>query len=149
MEPEKTVSIGKLALRVEKEFFPLTGKEKARAAFQNFRSYEDMLDKAAQVAEIKSQEEKTRSAASEALVRSIAVVVRIPPDIRVPGSADTICFPRKAWAQELKRKILIKWCRDMARQEAPGSERFLYYTWLGDEIEFKYYLSQYKRGKLD
>jgi len=149
MEPEKTVSIGKLALRVEKEFFPLTGKEKARAAFQSFRSYEDMLEKAAQVAEIKSQEEKTRSAASEALVRSIAVVVRIPPDIRVPGSADTICFPRKAWAQELKRKILIKWCRDMARQEAPGSERFLYYTWLGDEIEFKYYLSQYKRGKLD
>ncbi len=144
-EKKETVSIAKLATRAEKKLFK--GSRDAQGIWSMALSPDDLLEEIRSMPELRKQPEQKREHAAEAIKSSLAVTVMVPKSNRIVGMPQAVCFPRKDWNNELKRRNLIKAMNEMAEKQLPGSEKYQYFKFLADEIQFHYYEGKYKRGQ--
>ncbi len=147
----KKLPVSKLAAKATGQFFDFSKKKKAEDIFANLVTQEELIARIKTLPEFKQAQQDPRKVdqIAESVKSAIAVTVMPPKDVRPIGFPETVCFPRKDWFDDLKRKKLVKAAKEMAKKNTPGNERFNYYMWLADEIEMRYYQGKYKRGKLD
>lgn len=144
---QETISIARLTTRAEKQFMK-GDRRNPQQLLEILHTPEDLLELLKSMPEMKKNPANKRDKAAEAIKAALAVTVVIPKNNRVLGMPGSLCFPRKDWNNELKRKNLIKSLNALAEKQLPGSEKFNYYKFLSEEIQFNYYQGKYKHGRI-
>ncbi|MEQ9363268.1 MAG: hypothetical protein RIF32_03440 [Leptospirales bacterium] len=144
---QETISIARLTTRAEKLFLKGDRRDPGQL-LEILHTPEDLLELLHGMPEMKKNPAARRDKAAEAIKAAIAVTVVVPKSNRVLGMPGSLCFPRKDWNNELKRKNLVKSLNTLAEKQLPGSEKYNYYKFLSEEIQFNYYQGKYKHGRI-
>ena len=144
---QETISIARLTTRAEKLFLKGDRRD-PQQLMQILHTPEDLLEKLKAMPEMKKKPQNKRDRAAEAIKAALTVTVVIPKNNRVLGLPGELCFPRKDWNNEIKRKNLVQSLNALAEKQLPGSEKYNYYKFLSEEIQFHYYQGKYKHGRL-
>ncbi|MCR9141424.1 MAG: hypothetical protein NXI24_04170 [bacterium] len=144
---QETISIARLTTRAEKLFLKGDRRD-PQQLLEILHTPEDLLELLQGMPEMKKNPAAKRDKAAEAIKSAIAVTVIVPKKNRVLGMPGSLCFPRKDWNNELKRKNLVKSLNALAEKQLPGSEKYNYYKFLAEEIQFNYYQGKYKHGRI-
>lgn len=144
---QETISIARLTTRAEKLFLKGDRRD-PQQLLDILHTPEDLLELLLAMPEMKKNPAAKRDKAAEAIKAALAVTVVIPKKNRVLGLPGSLCFPRKDWNNELKRKNLVKSLNALADKQLPGSEKYNYYKFLAEEVQFNYYQGKYKHGRI-
>lgn len=140
-----SADIKKIAKSLESQFLErVPEKGKPKSITDSIPSQKDLEEQIKQRSEFKNVSGKEADEAAMQVRKQMAVSVMIPQELQSSAPGTAICFPKKVWLNEVKRRNIAEAFRKMSEEFPPGSKKQRYYLYVADEMEMNYYDKKYK-----